>query len=81
MNMAKQLVSRLHHNGLRDEITVLTAEEAIAVYHYIDELEARIEAKQEKFIAICEQTYQLVKVNRELQRQLEKINGQTTQEP
>ncbi len=80
MNIAKQLVSKLHHNALRDEITVLTAAEAMAVYHYIDELEARIEAKQEKFIAICEQTYQMVKVNRELRKQLENSDGQTAQE-
>ncbi len=80
MKTAKQLIARLHYNAARDEITVLTAAEANAVYKYIDELEARIEAKQEKFIAICEQTYQMVKVNRELRKQLENSDGQTAQE-
>lgn len=73
----KKLIDRLRRNSVINEITVFTSEEANAVYQYIDELENRIETKQLKFMAICDQTYEMVKVNRELRRQLDSLGTLT----
>ena len=73
----KKLIDRLRRSAVTNEITVLTSEEANAVYQYIDDLENRIETKELKFMAVVDQTYEMVKVNRELRRQLDSLGTLT----
>lgn len=73
MNPIEKIIVKLRRNAANNEITVLTSEEANAVYQYLDDLENRIETKELKFMAICEQTYQMVKINRDMRKQLEEL--------
>ena len=64
-------IEKLKTNALAGLMTVLTPEEAQAVYDHIETLYARVEDKEAKFVAMCDHTYELVKMNRDLKKQLE----------
>ena len=73
-----KLIDKLRETAEANLMIVLTPAEAREVYHYIDDLHNRIEVKEIKFIAMCDETYKMVQLNRELDRRLE--NGKATQE-
>ncbi len=74
-----KMIDKLKENADAKTMTVLTPAEARQVYNYIDDLHNRIEVKEIKFIAMCDETYRMVQLNRELKRRLEQY-GQTTKE-
>ncbi len=75
----EKLISKLKTNANGLQLTVLTPAEAMAIYDHIDDLDNRCETKELKFMAVLEETYRMVQLNRELKRRLE--NGQTAKEP
>ena len=70
-----KLIDRLRFGGEAQQMIVLTPEEAKSIYNHIDALETRLEVKQLKFLAVCESTYNMVQVNRDLRRKLDEINA------
>ena len=75
-----KLIDKLRFNADANVMTVLTPAEAQQIYNYIDDLHNRCEVKEIKFIAMCDETYRMVQLNRELKRRLNEY-GQTTEEP
>ncbi len=75
MKNTNEVIDKLRFGGKSGQMTVLTPAEAQAVYDHIEQLEVRAETKQMKFMAICDQTYQMVKMNRELRRQLDEMSN------
>ena len=70
ISMTDKLVSRLKFGAMNEVMTVLTPEEASALYLHIESLYTRIEDKEAKFVAMCDHTYELVKINRDLKKQM-----------
>ena len=66
-------IDKLKTNALAGLMTILTPEEAQQVYDHIEMLNTRVEDKEAKFVAMCDHTYQLVKMTRDLKKQLEKF--------
>lgn len=68
--MSDKLISKLKFGAMQDQMTVLTPDEASALYLHIETLYTRIEAKESKFLAMCDHAYDLVKINRDLKKRL-----------
>ena len=68
--MIDKLLSKLKANSLAGQMTVLTPDEANAVYQHIEMLGHRAADKEAKFIAMCDHTYDLVKITRDLKKQM-----------
>lgn len=68
--MPDKLISKLKFAAMQNQMTVLTPEEASAIYLHIEMLSTRVEDKQAKFVAMCDHAYNLVQINRDLKKRL-----------
>ena len=74
MGNITKVIDKLRFGGMREQMIVLTPFEAKAVCDHINDLEARCETKEMKFLAICDRAYEMVLLNRDLRRQLDGLN-------
>ena len=65
-----KLIEKLKFAARGKQMIVLTAEEAGNLLAHIELLNTRIDDKEAKFMAMCDHTYDLVKMNRDLKKQL-----------
>lgn len=75
-----KLIDKLRANAATGAMTVLTPDEARAIYDYIDDLHNRVEVKELKYMAVLDETYKMVQLNRALKARLGEMDGQTAKE-
>lgn len=68
--MSDKLIAKLKFGAIQNQMTVLTPEEASALYLHIETLYTRVEDKEAKFVAMCDHAYTLVKITRDLKKRL-----------
>lgn len=69
-NNVCKLIDRLRFGSLQETMIVLTPAEAGEIYRHMEHLATKAADREAKFISMCDHTYELVKINRDLKRQL-----------